>query len=93
MNRENLNEIYLVAYHKHPMIEQVKAIRDILDLPVFRKMVNNRHHLYLVQQMDARIRNAKYGKPPEELPGMVYGMWNNAWDQLLDDMEKEGVLS
>jgi hypothetical protein len=34
----------------------------------------------------------QYGKPPEELPGMVYGMWNNAWDQLLDDMEKEGVL-
>jgi hypothetical protein len=42
--------------------------------------------------MDTRIRNAKYGKPPEELPGMVYGMWNNAWNQLLDDMEKEGIL-
>jgi hypothetical protein len=92
MNREQLDNDFLIAYHKHPMIEQVRAIREFLEQLIFLAMVNNRHYLYLIQQMDTRIRNAKYGKPPEELPGMVYGMWNNAWNQLLDDMEKEGIL-
>jgi hypothetical protein len=31
-------------------------------------------------------------KSPEELSGMVYGMWNNAWDLLLDDMQSEGLF-
>ena len=86
---EELKTAWFEEYRKHPLIEMVRGIWTFLQRDEFQDYLNNQHYMYLKSEMErhnkAYERDAK--NFPIELPGMVYGMYSNAWIKLLEDMK------
>ena len=94
MYRDELKEKWNEAFQNYPHLRQVEAISVFLEQPIFDKVKENRHYMYLVFQMKRQLRDHKDNPSyfPQELPGMVYGMWCKAWDLLLDAMVSEEII-
>lgn len=88
MNRDKLDELFLAEYHKYPLSAMVDGLDEYLYTKPFEPFHNNQHWVYLTSQMNRLKydRSALGGLFPTELPGMVYGMYANAWSKLLEDM-------
>lgn len=88
---EKLNEDFLKAYHSVPLIQMARNIDTFLNRDVFIPYWSNKHRQYLKMEMLRHIRNheERGHLAPDELPGMVYGMYFNAWSKLLADMKGE----
>ena len=87
MNTDNLNYEFYSAYHINPLLEQAKALQGFLDgLPEEMKL--SRHFNYLSREMTRVQRDYTRAGSPDELPGMVYGMWCEAWRQLLEEFSE-----
>jgi hypothetical protein len=77
-NREKLNELFYEAYHSY---DNVRNIHNFLkaEFPNAQS-----EHLKALLHFTRPEVHKDHGKPME-LPGMVYGMINKAWELFLDE--------
>lgn len=88
MTYDNLDVKFTECYVKYPLSAMVDALDEYLHTEPFEPFHSNQHWVYLTSQMKHQKQDRKVlgGLYPTELPGMVYGMWCNAWKKLLEDM-------
>lgn len=95
MDIDKLYVGFITAYIKYPLSNMVDALDEYLHTDAFLPFHSNQHWVYLTSQMKRLKydRSALGSSFPTELPGMVYGMYTNAWSKLLEDMNVDTVNS
>lgn len=85
---EKLEKHFLLEYHKADLIKMVRGIWSFLERDEFLPFHNNQHYQYLKSEMERHNRDYERSPHnfPAELPGMVYGMYFNAWNKLKADL-------
>lgn len=86
---EVLEEAWLKAYHAVPLSRMVDEMDEFLHRRLLEPFRISRHWVYLESQIIRlkREREESIYYFPTELPGMVYGMFCNAWWELVKELK------